>query len=320
MRTVQQRSEFNKRFFVNERTLTIYEKGVMTSAPHHVPPGVLPDHLRDSKRGTIKGWSSGSRKRMREFLLLHGPSEGSDLFGVTLTVPGSVPPTEAEKEQLWKSVVQKLRRSFVGAVWRLELQRRGACHWHLLCVVPSSWVPVGMPRGCGADFAYWMRYAWRESLNQLPESTQETRGGVLTCVRGVMDGAEEHACDVQPDRGGVRWLQYLQDHCSKRKQEQVALSGRHWGIVNRSAFADVPGRLLDLPFNSWVSFYRILRRWSRPTVKAACPFGSRRGWKTSRGSRGSSVWFGSVPAFSRAADWSLLNPAPLRPGLASLTS
>lgn len=295
-----------------KRELSFYDKGIATSAPHHALPGFLPDHLQGVKRGKIVGWSSDSRARMRDFLLKHAPGVGRSLYAVTLTIPGTVPPSETEKAFLWKSISKKFRNSDAGIVWRHELQRRGASHWHCLAAVPSPFNGVNFPEDM--PFEDWLRFSWIRTLDQLPPSQQVFKSGdIETCRRGNMEGAFAHCCDVQADRGGVKWLQYLLDHCTKRKQAQVALSGRAWGVINRGAFRELESVPASLAFPEWVAFFRVLRRWSRPTIKAECVFGSRRGFKTRRGMRGASVWFGDVAAFRRAVDWAAVNPAALRP-------
>ena len=47
-----------------------------------MPPGA------GGRRGKIKGWSSSSRRRFRDWLLKH--EADSEIFAVTLTVPGDV--------------------------------------------------------------------------------------------------------------------------------------------------------------------------------------------------------------------------------------
>ena len=95
------------------------------------------------KRGTCKGgWSSASRRRMREKMLSIGPKEDTILCSVSYTVPGpAITPEQAGK--LWKNYKDRISRRGWGAIWRLEVQKRGALHWHALLAVPKNKVRTG---------------------------------------------------------------------------------------------------------------------------------------------------------------------------------
>jgi len=82
-------------------------------------------------RGEVKGWSAASRRRMREFLLGHSLSEGLHCLGLTLTLPGPGFDGPGIKK-LWQRFSVKLPRAGGCAVWRREVQERGADHWHCL--------------------------------------------------------------------------------------------------------------------------------------------------------------------------------------------
>jgi hypothetical protein len=75
---------------------------------------------------------------MRDFLLTHEPEQGLTSYGLTLTVPG--PPIEPENaRRLWDHFAKHyLVRNGCGAVWRLEVQSRGAAHWHCLLSAPKK--------------------------------------------------------------------------------------------------------------------------------------------------------------------------------------
>lgn len=112
--------------------IRIYPRGVKTEGGTRrvgLPPG------SGGKRGIIKGWSAESRRRLREFLLTHEPD--SDIYAVTLTVPGNVI-TPEQWRMLFNSFMSFLKLSGVGAVWRLELQKRGQPHLHMIATAPSS--------------------------------------------------------------------------------------------------------------------------------------------------------------------------------------
>ena len=100
-------------------------------------------------RGAVKGWSSASRRRMREFLIEHKPADGLEVYGVTFTVPGP-PITPQESAHLFDHFSKNfVTRNGCGMVWRLEAQKRGAVHWHGILSAPpflrAAAVPASLP-------------------------------------------------------------------------------------------------------------------------------------------------------------------------------
>jgi len=92
-----------------------------------------PTNLRSSKgkRGIIKGFSSASRRRLIKYLL---SLEESPKVMITLTYPAKWKKNPRE----WKKHLHNFRREFERyfpegwVVWKLEFQKRGAPHFHLL--------------------------------------------------------------------------------------------------------------------------------------------------------------------------------------------
>ncbi len=89
------------------------------------------------KRGAIKGWSMSSRRRMREFLLCHEIPEDYWQLGVTLTIPGPAL-TDDESKDLFDYWSNRANKQGWALVWRMEVQKRGAKHWHLLLALPRD--------------------------------------------------------------------------------------------------------------------------------------------------------------------------------------
>lgn len=264
-------------------------------------------------RGSIIQWSSSSRRRMRAFMLTHD-APGCVVVGATFTVPGEVLPLTVAKA-LWKDWAREAARSGWGAVWRVELQERGALHWHLLVAIGAQELQGKLAGSRGAsrvdpasvvlcEYAcILVRRSWHEAVTRLGEAEHK---GVVYSTRMAMPGADVHAavCECNGRRGA--WLRYLQDHASKRKQEQVGENiGRHWGVVGRKVFVQVlPDEVCELRQAEYVKLLRVVRRLVRPSVKDdRAPFGRRLGWASKRGAFGRSVWFSSVGTFRSAVAW-----------------
>lgn len=114
---------------------------------------------------SIWRWSARSRMRMvravAELDYSDWTKKDGDLAMVTLTLPGDWLAV-APDGKAFKRFVEKFRRRWVRAVgewrclWKLEFQRRGAPHMHLLLRVPAV---VGDQR-----FERWLSVAWAECV------------------------------------------------------------------------------------------------------------------------------------------------------------
>src|SRR5205823_1017705 len=130
-------------------------------------------------RGQINGFSFAARRRLlrlcaevdrRECRLL-------PLF-VTLTYPSVWPADPADWKRQLDRFFHRLKRGWpdAAAIWRLEFQRRGAPHFHLLVFglefLPATWVA-----------AAWYEIVGSGDLKHLQAGTQVVR---VKSWRGVM--------------------------------------------------------------------------------------------------------------------------------------
>ena len=96
------------------------------------------------QRGTVSAFSRASRKRMLERLARLQPEDAQGPMSmITLTYGEQFPDAQGAKRDLvafWKRV----RRAFLGAgaIWRVEFQKRGAPHFHLIFYGP--YLPKGL--------------------------------------------------------------------------------------------------------------------------------------------------------------------------------
>lgn len=201
--------------------------GLQIGCPR-IPPARGP---ASSCRGKITGFSVASVRRLRHFLF-HWSGPG-DPLSCTCTLRAV---RDAEQ---WRSAVDAFGKRICRAggcyVWRVELQRRGTPHLHLV-----AW-------GCQADT---LRSAWLGvwGLERDPDHIR-------------------HAVHVDRIAGDPsRWFAYLCAHTSKHKAGQLGWSGRQWGVVGRERMTsrtDVrhevlpsfgSARLLDV-YNRWLRLY-----------------------------------------------------------------
>lgn len=164
-------------------------------------------HYGGGLRGKVTSFSGSSRRRLMRLVGVIDQRGEPPLF-VTLTYPGEWP----KDGRVWKRHLaafdKRLRRAFpdVGFIWRLEAQRRGAPHFHLLV-----W-------GVGyLELLAWAGPAWYEVVDS--GDTRHLRAGTqvqwIRSWHGVMSYASKYLGKVgEPLPDGVGW-------------ESV---GRFWGV------------------------------------------------------------------------------------------
>lgn len=94
-------------------------------------PKLPKENYEPPKRGKVTGFSRKSRKRLLELFASLKPQKKT-VF-ITLTYPATFPDAKAAKAHL-RAFLERLRRLSDTAcgVWRLEFQKRGAPHFHLI--------------------------------------------------------------------------------------------------------------------------------------------------------------------------------------------
>lgn len=266
----------------------IHDTGFLTVAPLTYAPAQPEVH----KRGKIKEWSAKSRRRLRRFLLEHETAVPCHEANVTLTVPGP-PLTVEECRKLWGVFSIRIVRKGWAAVWRMEIQARGAVHWHLCASIPVRTVPHW------AEARVGLSNLWRDSLRELGPCVHTLKSGTVGDFpdRWNIPGASDYAVHVQfaeqSDGNRWAWRRYLQDHASKGKQEQIAEGfGRHWGVIGRKVYRrSIPEveRLTDRQFFAVLRWHQ--RMISGTHIQPLAPFGRKRSRRIRRGSIGKAVSF-----------------------------
>lgn len=170
-------------------------------------PSTLPSQLAGARRGVIRGFSAASRKRMLEKLAQWKLKR--KVYFVTLTYHEYVDNFRAWKRDL-DVFFKRMRRAFgdVAAMWRLEFQRRGAPHFHI--IVTSDVIEYEQLKS-------FVTRAWAE----IAHNSSVHKGKFATNVRSVNLVSRKHA------------FAYCAKYMSKTedKFEQVEETGRCWGTV-----------------------------------------------------------------------------------------
>lgn len=183
--------------------LKVAPRGQLCEVTRHGYRSQRPSH---SQRGAVSGFSRRSRSRLLKLCAsLDADRARAGLF-VTLTYPSTWPSDAPDWKTHLDSFGKRLSRrcANVSAVWKLEFQKRGAPHFHLLV--------LGVPYIA----ASWLASAWYEIVKSgqpehLVAGTQVDR---VRRARSVIAYAAKYLGKVQTTNTG---------DCV----------GRYWGIVGR---------------------------------------------------------------------------------------
>lgn len=233
-------------------------------------PPVRPP-VRRGDRGIISRFSAGSRLRLLRKMnkIDRNRVKPASIWMLTLTYPGRWVADPA----VWKRDLQTLRKRIdrtwgkMGAYWKLEPQRRGAPHFHLLMFTPVN-MHDGMTltgyrmhqgrrisrwRGGQVNqFAQWIKTAWAAVVGSDDPAHVQAGTSVepLESFKGAVAYAGKYlgkSCFfVDPDTGeelkvGRFWGEWCGELIPKAKPTCVALLWDHWTRIRRAMrkWADV---------------------------------------------------------------------------------
>jgi hypothetical protein len=211
------------------------------------PPKVMPEH---GKRGIISGFSRSSRRRMFG-KLSRAKWDACPAVFVTLTYHDTWPDAEGQKQQLraWKARLLRSPwgRLFGGACWRLEWQKRGAPHYHIVVFFTA------MPSL--TEFRAWCSKAWNAIV--APGDLAHLRAGTN--------------CRLARNTSGGplgKLMQYLGKYLAKQGKAvdpgtgEVLATGRIWGVWGRLPGSD-EWTAYTMTGRAFVELTRRIRRWGQ---------------------------------------------------------
>lgn len=218
--------------------------------------GCPPPCAPGASRGIVKGLSVPSGLRLQNAIASVNPAHGAPLF-VTLTYPANYPGSW----QTWKLHLDNFRRSLydipdfmVGAVWRLEAQRRGAPHYHVLL-----WHNYGDGKKVIRDFRKWCSECWYRVVGSGD-------------VRHLKAGTQVKVIDSGEMLNGV--MRYLGKYLGKdsvHPESQVFSEpvGRYWGVWGRKELMLEP-KVLEIDQATFSKARRILSAYREAKAKEYC--------------------------------------------------
>jgi len=229
---------------------------------------ILPPVKKENSK--ITNFSTASRRRLRERIMDYHPESGWVMWSATHTIPGEIL-SDQMQTKLWSDFSKNfLNREKLACIWRKEIQSRGQAHWHCIYFLPD----------------YYREYnivlAWLNCLKNVDDKK-----------RDEIYNAKSKSVDLTPITDTAIWCRYMQDHLTKHKKNQIATSGRHWGIVNRKYLTKREiSECFNVSEDVWNKYRRVQRRLFRPfRKKNVVPFGYCLGFDSKRGVVGRSDFF-----------------------------
>lgn len=114
-----------------------------------------PCPVAPTTRGVVHGFSRQSRGRLLKTLAKLNRQAVSRALFVTLTYPLSESVSFSSSKRHLEEFARRLGKAFVrcGVIWRMELQKNGQIHYHLI-VVGARFIPHDWVRRCWASVIY----------------------------------------------------------------------------------------------------------------------------------------------------------------------
>lgn len=266
-----------------------YGVGLSLPTHWHFVPKCLTEPDR-AQRGVVATFSAASARRLRE-TLLRLTIPGARRYALTATVPWRARSADgryytqqdldADRSVVasfdyapdeFRATFHRFRMAFErrcpasAIIWRVELQKRGAPHWHgLLYLAVDDWRSLTSDAPDDAVtrdyFLSWeLCQMWARCIDNLHGARMKPEPG--------------HGWMLDLLNDNAAFAKYIADHSSKHKRDQLGWRGRQWGIIGKSRLVDTSQTLpeFDSPLHRRI-FDRTVRRAVSYHVNAACIFG-----------------------------------------------
>jgi hypothetical protein len=202
-------------YFTDSIEISAYEGCIIAASPvkmagNHEPP---------IRRGEdITGMSKNSRLRLiKRLACIHWKSYRSALFS-TLTYHNEYPQTGKEVKIELDKFIKRIERSFpsLDYVWRMELQKRGAPHFHFIFFIRNEEYPLNPE---------WIKRDVREHWLAINPC------GCESCVA--------HAVETETLENFGKVIAYVSKYVAKEtKGTENNYTGRRWGYIRTLSYKE----------------------------------------------------------------------------------
>lgn len=193
------------------------------------------------KRGRVRGFSEGSRRRLR-YTLNKLKTSLHPLF-VTLTYPNDWPHDSKQWKRDLDVFIKRLRRKFKPAagIWKLEPQKRGAPHFHFFLWGVDA-----------AELKAWIRQAWFEVVGS-GDSWHLLKGADVEPIRSPR-GARAYA---------AKYITKVVTPDNSDKENPWDYPGRWWGSFNDEGLPWAEEIKVELTEAEAIVLIRTMRKYAK---------------------------------------------------------
>jgi hypothetical protein len=217
----------------------------------------------------ITQWSRKSRARLLKAIadIDHDTWKSTDPWAlVTLTLPDHWQAV-APDGQAFKTMVEDFRRRWARTigkwqcVWKLEFQRRGAPHMHLLMKTPETVTVSRYGQDVTMTFKAWLSAEWADVVDHPDAATRIRHEAAGTNV-------DHRANDTDPKRVAIYFVKHssktqddkeYQHIVPKEWREPGKGPGRFWGISGLGRHVAT----VELSASRFYELRRMMRRWHK---------------------------------------------------------
>lgn len=233
---------------------------------------------RGSTRGRICGFSAAARRRLLEFMasIDRAATLPAQMWMLTLTYPG----VWSGDPIIWKkhldNFLLRLRRAWgdLGLVWKLEFQRRGAPHFHIILQMPLDAI-AGMQKikefydakrnrnvriWTGGDIGKmreWCSKAWYECVGS-GDSDHLMAGTQVEPIES-WEQCQSYAGKYLGKEVELLASDFALKVPEANQSKNVSL-GKFWGVRNKEQFK-VTERQATCEWMEWIKIQRPLRKF-----------------------------------------------------------
>lgn len=218
-----------------------------------------------ASRKSVTTWSNKSRLKMLErFASLDYSPFIDDKFVpalLTLTYPSewlSVVPTAHDAKKHLQNFRKRFERTYgrtFHGLWKMEFQRRGAPHFHILAPIPI-----------GVRFPEWLSLAWSEVVNHQDSAEREKHrlaGTRVDLARGLTATDANLISFYFSKHSSAGYGPKEYQHFPPEEWQREGSVGRFWGYWGLS----VATRKLLLNEKEALFIARTLKRWQKSKRK-----------------------------------------------------
>lgn len=207
-------------------------------------------------RKECKGFSDNSRRRLIQKMAMWNLNDLFPYF-VTLTYPRLY----AADWEIWKRDLdvffKRLERKYpelIGSCWRVEFQRRGAPHFHLIAVCSKACKNLAL-----------FRLQIAEMWAQIVADGYQKDGGDMAAYAPEYQKHLKAGTGVEAVQGRKQLMAYVSKYLAKVDQSNAPTEwGRNWGFRNISGHLDFsPVEVIEIDYCEATQLKRYIRRWLR---------------------------------------------------------